>query len=42
MLINTACAAAPFSLRFDRLFFRKITAGRIIRSARLLSNGTAG
>jgi len=30
-------AAAPFSLWFDWLVLRRITAGRIIRSARLFS-----
>ena len=41
-LINIASAASPFSLRLDWLFLRKITAGRIVRSAGLLSDGTSG
>ena len=31
---ETACTAAPFSLRFDWLFLRRITAGRIIHVIR--------
>ena len=37
-----AWTAAAFSLRLDWLFLRMITAGRIIRSAKLFSNATSG
>ncbi len=42
MLMRTACVAAPCSERLDRLFFRRMTAGRKARSAKLLSKGTSG
>jgi len=40
--IKIACTLAPLSLRLHKEFFRIMTAGRISRSAWLLSEGTPG
>lgn len=40
--INISCTRAPFSDMFWNEIFRKITLGRIIRSAWLLSDGNPG
>ena len=42
MLIKMAWVVAPLSERLDWLFLRMMTAGRIMRSAWLLSKGTCG
>ena len=39
-LMRIAWVDAPLSLRLLKLFFRMITASRMIRSAELFSNGT--
>ncbi len=40
--MRTAYVAAPDSERLDWLLFRRMTAGRMARSAKLLSKGTSG